>query len=288
MHAYAVVDVFSSVPTRGNPVAVVFEADGLETETMQQIARWTNLSETTFVLKPSSASSDYRVRIFTPGGELPFAGHPSLGTAYALLSTGRLVPTGSHIVQECAAGLILMTVPRLSLRLPTPTLLPLIDDEADGVDGWRARLGVGTATLAPPWVVDVGPRWAVLAIRDRETLLQLTPDLTRLAAHDRRLGLTGWTLFPPHPESGPADIEVRSFAPAVGVGEDPVCGSGNGSVAVVRRHLGMIDAGARRYVAHQGGCVNRSGRVEVSFDDQDAIWIGGECVTTVTGQLQVN
>lgn len=288
MRAYAVVDVFSSVPTRGNPVAVVFEADGFETDTMQQIARWTNLSETTFVLRPSTESADYRVRIFTPGGELPFAGHPSLGTAHALLSSGRLIPQGARIVQECAAGLIPMTVPILSLRLPTPTLQPLIDDEADDSAGWRTQLGVGMATMGSPWVVDVGPRWAVIAVRDRETLLRLTPDLTRLAEGDRRRGLTGWTLFAPHPESGPADIEVRSFAPAVGVGEDPVCGSGNGSVAAMRRHLGLIDDGARRYVAHQGGCVSRSGRVEVSFDDQGAIWIGGDCVTTATGQLQVD
>lgn len=288
MHAYVVVDVFSSVPTRGNPVAVVFDADGLAAETMQQIARWTNLSETTFVLKPSTTSADYRVRIFTPGGELPFAGHPSLGTAHALLSTGRLVAQGSGIVQECGAGLIPMSVPGLSLRLPTPTLQPLIDEAADGADGWRACLGVGTATLAPPWVVDVGPRWAVLAVRDRETLLRLAPDLTGLGEQDRRLGLTGWTLFAPHPESGPADIEVRSFAPAVGVGEDPVCGSGNGSVAALRRQLGLIDPATRRYLAHQGGCVSRNGRVEVRFDEHGAIWIGGECVTTVTGQLQVD
>lgn len=208
MHAYAVVDVFSSVPTRGNPVAVVFDADGLAAETMQQIARWTNLSETTFVLKPSTTSADYRVRIFTPGGELPFAGHPSLGTAHALLSTGRLVAKGSGIVQECGAGLIPMSVPGLSLRLPTPTLQPLIDEAADGADGWCACLGVGKATLAPPWVVDVGPRWAVLAVRDRETLLRLAPDLTRLGEQDRRLGLTGWTLFA-------APVAVTIHTPAI-------------------------------------------------------------------------
>lgn len=288
MSAYAVVDVFSAIPTRGNPVAVVFEADGIDAATMQQIARWTNLSETTFVQTPSRPGADYAVRIFTPGGELPFAGHPSLGTAHALLSTGRCVPRGSRLVQECGAGLIPITTPALSLRMPSPSLTAWSAIEASDSEDWRDVLGVGAAALAAPWVVDVGPRWAIVAIRDRDTVRHLTPDFTRLAQLDRRLGLTGWTVFAPCPEGDPNDIEVRSFAPAVGVNEDPVCGSGNGSVAAVRRQLGMLDSGTNRYVAHQGRGVGRSGRVEVTFDEAGAIWIGGECVTTVTGQLRVD
>lgn len=284
--AYKVVDVFTSRPFLGNPVAVVLDTDGLDTAQMQAIAGWTNLSETTFVLPPSSDEADYRLRIFTPRSELPFAGHPTLGSAHAVLEAGRVAPRRSgRLIQECGIGLVELTVAqtgderRLSFALP-PARLDALDKaglaELESILGNRLKI--------EPAVVNVGPIWLVAHMEDADSVIGLQPDLARLADLERRLGVTGLTVFGPH-RSGDAAIEVRTFAPSCGVAEDPVCGSGNGSVAAFLWARGLLPADGRDYLATQGRCVGRNGRIEVNVDSGGSIRIGGSCVICVEGSL---
>lgn len=285
---YAVIDVFSDRRLLGNPVAVVLDADGLEAEAMQRIARWTNLSETTFLLPPTVPGAAYRLRIFTPVSELPFAGHPTLGSAHAAVSAG-LVGRGP-LLQECGAGLVPVQVEeadRYRLRLPEAQVTPLGSAERAALE---TALGGATDPAVPLCIIDVGPRWIVTAVADPAALLALRPDMTRLAAFENACDATGVTLFaervdghPSRPADG--DLEVRSFAPSDGVPEDPVCGSGNGAVAVMRRALGRVSPGSS-YLARQGRCVGRDGRIELSLDAAGTIWVGGACVTTVQGTIE--
>ena len=285
--SYKVVDAFSSRPFLGNPVAVVLDAEGLDTAAMQAIARWTNLSETTFVLPPTMPEADYRLRIFTPRSELPFAGHPTLGTAHAVLEAGRVAPRDGRLVQECGVGLVDLTVEgegaprRITLGLPPATVMPL---QADDVAELEAILGQRVNADAAPSVVNVGAVWAVAQLADATRVLDLKPDFQRSAEFERRLGLTGVTVFGARGD-GEAEIEVRSFAPSCGVEEDPVCGSGNGSVAVFRRDHGLLPAGGADYVAAQGRRVGRDGRIVVKVDAAGRVSIGGACVTCVDGTL---
>ncbi len=282
------VDVFTAEPFAGNPVAVILDADGLDGAAMQRIANWTNLSETTFVLKPQQAGADYRVRIFTPRQELPFAGHPTLGTAHAVLDAGVAVARDGRLVQECNVGLVNLAASGagaervLTLELPPATphaLAPADLDELSSV------LGAPMAPSPSPCLIDVGPRWIVARLQDAAAVAGLRPDLARMMALETRLGATGVTVFGLHPSGGPAAIEVRSFAPSSGVNEDPVCGSGNGCVAVLARDGGLLDALGRRYVAAQGGQVGRAGRVMVEIDGHGIVRLGGQCVTCVDGML---
>lgn len=284
--AIHVVDVFSATPFRGNPVAVILGAEGLDGPRMQAIAAWTNLSETTFHLPPTRADADYRLRIFTPRGELPFAGHPTIGSAHALIEAGLVAPRNGRVVQECGAGLVPVTLEPgpegvgLSLELPEPDFRDLADSEADEL---AALLGAAPVAGARASVVDVGPRWMVAQLADAGTVLGITPDPARCAAFDRRLGVTGVTVFGVH-ASGEAAIEVRSFAPAMGVPEDPVCGSGNGAVAAWRLRAGRLAEGDA-YLAAQGRCVGRDGQVRLRVAG-GKIHVGGAAVTTLTGSLR--
>lgn len=285
--AYKVVDVFTERPFLGNPVAVVLDALGLDTEAMQAIARWTNLSETTFLLPPATPDADYRLRIFTPRSELPFAGHPTLGSAYAALEAGRVTARGGRLVQECGVGLVELAVSgegptrRLALTLPPATVSPLNTPDLDELE---AVLGRPVVREPAPAIVDVGPVWVIAQLPTADDVLALEPDLARSAAFERRLGATGVSVFGAHGD-GDAAIEVRSFAPSCGVNEDPVCGSGNGSIAVFRRARGLLPAGAASYVAAQGRRVGRDGRVEVTIDAQGQVRLGGACMTCIDGVL---
>ncbi len=285
---YKVVDVFTHKPLLGNPVAVVLDADGLDAAAMQRIARWTNLSETTFVVPPTTPGADYRLRIFTPHTELPFAGHPTLGSAHAALEAGLVTPAGGKLVQECGVGLIDLAVfgvgpdQHLSFRLPPAGLSPL--DSGD-IDELESLLGHAISREVAPAIVDVGAVWLVAQISSVSALLALEPDLARSAAFERRLGITGISVFAPRRATGAA-IEVRSFAPSSGVGEDPVCGSGNGAVAVLRRERGLTPAGGATYTASQGQRVGRDGLVEVEIDGNGEVVLGGSCVTCVEGILR--
>lgn len=282
---YKVVDVFTSRPLLGNPVAVVLDAEDLAVDAMQQIARWTNLSETTFLLRPTRPEADYRLRIFTPGSELPFAGHPTLGSAHAAIESGRVTPRSGRLVQECGAGLIEIAVTgqQLVLTLPAPTITALAPEDVHELE---AVLGAPVLRSAAPALVDVGPVWIVAELGSAEAVLSLQPDLARSAALERRLHATGVTVFGVH-RTGDADIEVRSFAPSCGVGEDPVCGSGNGSVAAFRRARGSLRDPKAAYVAAQGRCIGRDGHVSITVDGDGPVTVGGSAVTVVDGVLRV-
>lgn len=277
------VDVFTDRPFLGNPVAVVLDADALDADAMQRIARWTNLSETTFVRRPDVPGADYALRIFTPGRELPFAGHPTLGSARAVLATGRAAARDGRLVQQCAAGLVPLRVEpgatRLAFEVPPSRSVPLADADAAGL----AR-ALGLAGAPPPFdAIDVGPVWLTARLADAATVLALRPDMAALDAISRRLGATGVTV---HGDDGPratgADVAVRSFAPAAGVPEDPVCGSGNACVALQRRAAGARTA----YVAAQGEAIGRAGRIAVAYRG-DAVEVGGETVVCVEGRLRI-
>jgi len=280
--SYKVVDVFTLQPLQGNPVAVVLDADGLTAEAMQAVAGWTNLSETTFVLPPTTAEADYRLRIFTPRSELPFAGHPTLGSAHALLDAERVTPRADgRLVQECGIGLVELTVEergsvrQLTFGLPPAKLEPL---HAADMAELELILGCKVGIKTAPAIVNVGAIWVVAQMNDAASVLDLQPNFSRLAAFERRLGVTGLTVFGRH-QHGDAAIEVRTFAPSCGVEEDPVCGSGNGSVAAFQWERGLLPSGGIAYEAAQGRCVGRDGRVKVSVDSSGKVRVGGSCVT---------
>jgi len=240
-HDYKVVDVFTDRPLAGNPVAVVFDADGLDTEAMQAIANWTNLSETTFVLPPTTPAADYRLRIFTPRSGLPFAGHPTLGSAHAILEAGQATPReGGRLVQQCNIGLVDVAIEdgadgrQLAFTLPSARIDPL---PAAEVAELELILGCKLNHGAAPAIVNVDAIWVVLPMPGAAAVLDLRPDFARLAAFERRLGVTGLTVFGRYPQ-GDVAIEVRAFAPSCGVEEDPVCGSGNASVAAFQWERG--------------------------------------------------
>jgi PhzF family phenazine biosynthesis protein len=271
---FAQVDVFSAVPYRGNPVAVVLDADGLTTEQMQRVANWTNLSETTFVLPPTDPAADYRVRIFTPGEELPFAGHPTIGTCHAWLARNPQ-HTGDTVVQECAAGLIALrrTGDRLAFAAP-----PLMRDEPvdEELQERIARiLGVDRAGILDARWIDNGPGWVGVLLDDAKTVLAVDPN-----AEDLKLGIAG-----PHPEGSPEAVEVRAFFPADRSSvEDPVTGSLNAGLAIWLLRTGRLRA---PYVASQGTALGRAGRVYIDQDADGTVWVGGDAVTCVGGEIEI-
>ena len=267
------VDVFTDKPFLGNPVAVVIGAEGLDTQAMQRIAGWTNLSETTFLLK--STKADYRLRIFTPRQELPFAGHPTIGSAHAALESG-FVSRKKKLVQECGAGLIELSVEddgRIFLKGP-PAKVERLEQQIPSIP-----LAPSSAVMK----VDVGPIWVVGEMTDAAALAALKPDMTALAEWSESLRVTGVTVFGKSNESSSA-IHVRSFAPAHGVPEDPVCGSGNLSVASYLRLTDQVSRFGETYVARQGMQLGRDGKVSVRLKEK--IEIGGHAVTCVEGTLK--
>ena len=276
------VDVFTEVPFKGNPVAVVLDGDGLSTTQMQSIASWTNLSETTFVCAPRHADADYRLRIFTPKTELPFAGHPTIGSAWAVLEGG-LTPKNTELLcQECEKGLITVRIAgeKFFLALPEPAFTT--PDEVE-LAAAVAGLGIRADAIENASVVDVGAVWLTLQLRSAPEVLAVEPRMDLLAALGG--GLVGVTVFGLHDPGDPTAIEVRSFAPADGVPEDPVCGSGNGCVAALIRRHGVL--GVRDYVASQGRCLGRDGRVDVEYGSDGTIWVGGYAVTCIDGSIRV-
>lgn len=269
---FAQVDVFTAVPYRGNPVAVVLDGEGLSDAAMQAFARWTNLSETTFVLPATEPGADYRLRIFTPAQELPFAGHPTLGSAHAVIAAGIAAPREGRLVQQCKAGLVTVSQDDEHLFF---TLPPHRTYRATDHDSLAAIIGPALLK-APVDVVHVGPHWAIAELVSEAAVRGLAIDPAALAAYTRRTGID-LTVYAETAEGA----VVRSFAPADGIIEDPVCGSGNGAVAVIRRERGQVRAGDR-YVALQGREIGRDGRVHVRVT-AEGIAIGGACVTCIEG-----
>jgi PhzF family phenazine biosynthesis protein len=277
------VDVFTAVPFKGNPVAVVLEGDAVPVEQMQAIARWTNLSETTFLCSPGDPGADYRLRIFTTARELPFAGHPTIGSAHAALRHGLKPKSNGYLVQECGKGLVRIAVDgdRLLFALPEASFR-----EPDGLHLARLAeaLGVAPSDFASAAIVDVGPVWFTVRLSSGEAVLGLQPDMQKLRAL-AAIGLTGVNVFALNPSGAATALEVRSFAPSEGVPEDPVCGSGNGSVAALVQKERLMTS--RAYVASQGRCIGRDGRIDVRFAEDGQIWVGGHAVTCVEGFLTV-
>ena len=280
------VDVFTSVRFKGNPVAVVLDGDGLSGDQMQQIAHWTNLSETTFVLAPTLPGADYQVRIFTPGAELPFAGHPTIGTAHALLEAGRVQAVAGRLTQQCKAGLIALRVETgddgarsIGFTLPEAVLTPLPGDELAEL---TALLGVTLAAHAAPMLVDVGARWVLVQLDDAQAVLAATPDFARMKRLDVAGRRTGVVLFGRYARGVAFDYEMRAFAPAHGIEEDPVCGSGAGCLGAYLRATGQVlDADL---LLGQGQMVTRDGRIRLGIHP-DAVTVGGDAVTCVDGVL---
>ena len=279
MRRYAEVDVFAESALEGNPLAVIVDAEGLTTERMQAIATWTNFSETTFLLPATDPAADYRVRIFTPTTELPFAGHPTLGSAAVWLDHDGTPAVPGRIVQECGVGLVELRDAGSRLAFAAPPLVrdgPVAAAELDRV---LAALGLGSdAIVAAAWV-DNGPGWLGIELADAEAVLTVQPDASGWHSDDY-IGLVGR-----HPASSDVAIEVRAFFPGPGgqCTEDPVTGSLNASVAQWMLGSGALDA---PYVAAQGTAMGRRGRVHVDAD-ADGIWVSGGVVTVVRGSIDV-
>ena len=270
------VDVFSSVALKGNPVAVVLNADSLSDAQMADFARWTNLSETTFVLKPQNPEADYRLRIFTTLKELPFAGHPTLGSCHAWLEAGGQ-PKGAEVVQECSAGLIRIRRQGGQLAFTAPPLLRTGAVEEALLQRICRGLGIEPQAVAQARWVDNGPGWVALMLRDRKQVLDLEPDYSQL------LGLSVGVVGPWQPEvdGDEAQFEVRAFCAGEGMPEDPVTGSLNAGLA---QWLIADGHAPTRYVASQGTAMGRAGRVSIEQIGAD-IWVGGAAVTCISGQL---
>jgi PhzF family phenazine biosynthesis protein len=265
------VDVFPGSPLGGNPVAVVLDADGVDDAAMAAFARWTNLSETTFVLPPTTEEADYRLRIFTPGGELPFAGHPTLGSAAAWAEhTGS---TKDRLVQECGVGLVELRRAEDGWAFAAPGLLrsgPATEEEVVEI---AAGLGIDPAAIEAAEWVDNGPGWVVAVLRDAEAVLAIEPDLPRMRYATGVIGA--------HAAGGPADHEVRAFVPGLGVPEDPVTGSLNAGIATWFFGSGRVDAG---YTVRQGTRVGADGLVHVTQEGDD-LWIAGATRPVITGTV---
>jgi PhzF family phenazine biosynthesis protein len=283
---YAVIDVFTASPLQGNPLAVVVDAAGLDTEAMQHFAAWTNLSETTFLLPSTQAGADYRVRIFTPRSELPFAGHPSVGSAFVAIESGLVDAGRRELVQECAAGLLPVRVEgdgasrRIHVRAPAAKLA---GEDATLASGLREALG--TPVIAARNVCN-GPWWIVADLGESSAVRALQPDMQAVAALTTRLGAVGVCVFGRSQEAGFAMV-VRAFCPADGIPEDPVTGSANAAIAAYLHAVGRLDEFGHRYRASQGREVGRDGVVEVAVDDEGGVWIGGECAMAVSGSLDL-
>ena len=275
---FSQLDVFSAVPLRGNPLAVVHDATGLGDAEMAAFARWTNLSETTFLLPPDDPGADYRVRIFTPGGELPFAGHPTLGSCHAWLAAGGVPRAAGTVVQQCGVGLVRVrregqgTAARLAFAAPalrrSGPVEPALRAQV------LASLGLADAAVQRLEWIDNGPGWMAALLADAASVLALQPDF--VAMRGLKLGVIG-----AHPAGSECQFEVRAFVPGLGVPEDPVTGSLNAGLAQWLIGAGLAPAS---YVAAQGAALGRAGRVYVQQQGAD-VWIGGAVCEVLSGSV---
>ena len=275
---FSQLDVFSDVPLRGNPLAVVHDASGLGDAEMAAFARWTNLSETTFLLPPDDPGADYKLRIFTPGGELPFAGHPTLGSCHAWLAAGGLPRDARTVVQQCGVGLVRVrregsgAGARLAFAAPALRRSGPVDASLRAQVLAALRLP-DAAVLRLEWI-DNGPGWMAALLPDAASVLALRPDF--VVMQGLKLGVVG-----PHPAGSECQFEVRAFVPGLGVPEDPVTGSLNAGVAQWLIGAGLAPSS---YVAAQGAALGRAGRVYVQQQGAD-VWIGGAVCAVVSGSV---
>ncbi len=297
---FAQVDVFTATPYLGNPLAVVLDGAGLSDAQMQSFARWTNLSETTFVLPPTADAAaqgaDYRVRIFTPGGELPFAGHPTLGTCHAWLEAGGTARAADRVVQQCGVGLVQIARDGARLAFAAPALqrsAPAQDHLARVV----AALGLQPAQVLAAQLLDNGPQWLGLLLDSTQTVLNVQPDHAALKDLGQKVGLAAVEPAQDAPQliarvnrearafgtrTETPTVEVRAFASPLGVNEDPVTGSLNASLA---QWLIAEGHAPTNYLAAQGVCLGRAGRIHIRQDAQGQVWVGGDAVTCISGMV---
>lgn len=276
LRRFSQLDVFTDRPLLGNPVAVVHDAEGLDDADMAAFARWTNLSETTFLLPPTQPGADYRLRIFTPGGELPFAGHPTLGSCRAWLDAGGTPGDGDAVVQECAVGLVRIRRTGERLAFAAPPLQRSGPMQAAELARVAAVLGLPAGEIVAHQWVDNGPGWCAVMLGSAERVLGLQPDWAAMG--DLRVGVVA-----PQPDGADTDFEVRAFIPAMGIREDPVTGSLNAGLAQWMTAAGLS---GDRYVARQGTALGRAGNVYVERLG-DTIWIGGDVVACVSGSVRL-
>lgn len=277
LRRFVQVDVFTHEPLKGNPLAVVVDGAGLGDDQMAAFARWTNLSETTFLLPPTDPAADYRVRIFTPGGELPFAGHPTLGSAHAWLASGGDPKKPGEVVQECGIGLVRVRRDggRLAFAAPPLRRSGPVEDAALRAQV-LASLRIGAQDLLDLVWVDNGPNWMAARLASADAVLQLQPDFNVMRG--LKLGVVG-----AYPPGSPQEFEVRAFVPTLGVPEDPVTGSLNAGLALWLQGAGLAP---ERYVAAQGAALGRAGRIHVAREGAHC-WIGGDVTPLVHGQVRL-
>lgn len=286
-YRYLQLDVFAHHPGTGNPLGVVFDADGLSTDRMQALAAWLNLSETVFFLRPTAAGADYHVRIFTPASELPFAGHPSVGAAWAAVTCALVQPRDGTLVQQCAAGLLPVQVagtanaPTIRLASPAARLLPT----ASGAVPEALRAVIAEGQGAELW--ENGPRWWLLPLRDADAVRTLVPDMAALRDWSMATDALGAAVFALEPGAD-HDLVVRAFCPAdaPNVPEDPVTGSVNALIGAWLRQRNALPGKNGSYVASQGREVGRDGRVQVTVDAQGTVWIGGQVQPVIDGHIR--
>jgi len=284
------VDAFTSRPFYGNPVAVVLGADRLETDEMQRIAAWANLSETTFVLKPTIQGPAYGLRIFSPGHELPFAGHPTIGSCHAVIEAGVVTPEDGRLVQECGAGNLPLRIEgegpgrRIFVEAPEAKFMGEFEGLAQTVS---AALGRQIAASPAPTALQNGPNWLFVRFDDESDVASLKPDMSAVAklSLEHSLGGIAALAFVP---SGEFAVHIRCFAPAFGVPEDPVTGSANAALAAYMARHGLLEQTGREYLATQATELGRDGRVYVRvLDESGRAEIGGQAVTVVEGEIRV-
>jgi PhzF family phenazine biosynthesis protein len=270
------VDVFTAVPYAGNPVAVVLDAEGLDDELLQRFANWTNLSETTFVLPPQDPAADYRLRIFTPSSELPFAGHPTIGSCHAWLEAGGVPRGDGVVVQECGAGLVTVRRGENGLAFAAPPLVRSGPVEESDVARIAGILGIDRDAIVDAAWVDNGPGWVGVLLESADAVLALRPG----PAEELDVGVVG-----PYPVGSPEAFEVRAFFPVNGsTVEDPVTGSLNASLAQWLMGSGRAPTS---YTARQGTVLGRAGLVHVSRGDDGTIWTGGGAITCINGEVDL-
>jgi len=273
-HPFSQVDVFSREPFRGNPVAVVHDADSLDDRAMARFANWTNLSETTFLQRPTRPDADYRLRIFTVSGELRFAGHPTLGSCRAWLDAGGTPRSDDEIVQECGAGLVRIRRDGDFFAFTAPPFERAGPVEEPELSRATAALGLGPDDVLHAQWVHNGPGWLGLVLRSADAVLALRPDFAALGSLD--VGVIGR-----HSPDGPADYEVRAFVPGDGINEDPVTGSLNAGFGVWLIGAGLAPPS---YTVRQGTALGRAGRVDVSAEGDD-VWVGGVTTPRIAGTV---
>lgn len=287
---YYQLDVFSHQLLKGNPLAVIVDAQDLDDATMQAIARWTNLSETTFLLPPTTGEADYRVRIFTPRQELPFAGHPSVGSAWVAIEAGVIDKQKRELVQECAAGLLPVRVEGADAQRFIQVQAPPADVQA--LDATLLQPLAAALGVALPndrvCMIDNGPHWIVCDLAKGQAVRRLEPDMGLLASLCIDSGAVGVSVF--GKETGEdAAMAVRAFCPADGIPEDPVTGSANAAIAALLNELGDPDDYGPKWQSSQGREVGRDGVVTITRNSSSGrVTIGGECSAGVTGVLQLS